>query len=139
MEETTKEKRASGHGPSLEQTARRFKRWREGRKRGEHIPQVLWAAAVGLAQAHGVQRIAHELHLDLDRLNRRVQRGAGALASGNADMQFVEMFAPTVLAAQGVHECVLELENARGAKMRVELAGSGLAALAGLCSAFWGA
>jgi hypothetical protein len=34
---------------------------------------------------------------------------------------------------------VVELENARGAKMRVQLDGPGVAALAGLCSAFWSA
>jgi hypothetical protein len=35
---------------------------------------------------------------------------------------------------------VVELDNARGAKMRVELDGNGLAAgLSVLCSAFWSA
>jgi hypothetical protein len=38
-----------------------------------------------------------------------------------------------------MRECVVELENARGATMRVELNGAGLAGLAGLCSAFWSA
>jgi hypothetical protein len=46
---------------------------------------------------------------------------------------------PASAAAVGRHECVVELENARGAKMRVELNGPGVAALAGLCSSFWGA
>jgi hypothetical protein len=39
----------------------------------------------------------------------------------------------------GPRECVVEVENARGAKMRVELNGAGLAGLAGLCSVFWSA
>jgi hypothetical protein len=34
---------------------------------------------------------------------------------------------------------VVELDNARGAKMRVELDGQGLAGLSVLCSAFWAA
>ena len=42
-------------------------------------------------------------------------------------------------AATGVHDCVVELHNARGAKMRVELNAGGLAGLAHLCRAFWGA
>jgi hypothetical protein len=36
--------------------------------------------------------------------------------------------------AQRLCECTIELENPRGAKMRVEL---NVAGLAGLCSAFW--
>jgi hypothetical protein len=34
---------------------------------------------------------------------------------------------------------VVELANARGAKMRIELRGSGLAGLPALCNAFWAA
>src|SRR6186713_1102400 len=40
-------------------------------------------------------------------------------------------------AAASQPECVVELANARGAKMRVELSGNGLAGLSSLCSAFW--
>jgi hypothetical protein len=35
-------------------------------------------------------------------------------------------------------ECVVELRNAAGATMRVELAGNGLSILAGMCRAFCG-
>jgi len=41
--------------------------------------------------------------------------------------------------AAGRAECIVEMGNARGAKMRVELSGQGLAGLVGLCSAFWSA
>ena len=47
MDERAKVEQARVHGESLEQIGERFKRWRETRVRGEHIPQVLWAAAVG--------------------------------------------------------------------------------------------
>ena len=84
-----------------------------------------------------MRRIADELGLDVDRLNKRV---AEATPAGEAGTQFVEMFATTTTApAVDVRECVVEVHNARGATMRVELAGSGLAALADLCSAFCGA
>ncbi len=36
-------------------------------------------------------------------------------------------------------QCVLELENAHGAKMRVQLNGQGLASLGPLCNSFWSA
>jgi hypothetical protein len=58
-----------------------------------------------------------------------------------ASTQFVELtFAPASQAeAQNGCECTIELENVRGAKMRIELNGKGLAGLAGVCNAFWNA
>lgn len=138
MAEIAKIERGSGEGESLKQIAQRFRRWRERRKRGEHIPPVLWAAAVGMAKQHGLERIAHELRVDHDGLKKHLERAGGVARSGKVDTQFVELFAAPGAAA-GMRECVVELENSRGAKMRVELNGNGLAGLASLCGAFWSA
>jgi len=125
-------------GESLEELEQRFRRWREGRKRGDQIPSALWDAAVGMAGAHGVRRVANKLRLDSGSLTRRVE---GQAPADKAGTEFVEMFAAPlpVAAAAVMRECVIELENARGAKMRVELNGAGLAGLAHLCRGFWGA
>ena len=139
MEETRKSEQASVHGEGLEQVEQRFRRWRESRKRGEHIPAALWAAAVGLAKEHGLLRIAHALRVDDDRLKKRVEHAGGSAPAGKVDTRFVELFAAPVSITAGLRECVVELENARGAKMRVELNGHGVAGLAGLCNAFWSA
>jgi len=69
-----------------------------------------------------------------------VDAPAGALAAP----RFVELFAPAAgssMPAQACPQaqCVVELANARGAKMRIELRGSGLAGLPALCNAFWAA
>jgi len=139
MDQIAKAEPARRQGESLEQVAERFRHWRETRIRGEHIPPDLWAAAVGLGKEHSLQRIAHELRVEHGGLKRRVER-AGVVARGvKLDTQFVELFAAPAVTAAGMRECVVELENARGAKMRVELNGKGLAGLAGLCSAFWSA
>jgi hypothetical protein len=56
--------------------------------------------------------------------------------------RFVELFASAgraTPAGAARAQCVVELDNARGAKMRVELDGQGLAGLSVLCSAFWAA
>jgi hypothetical protein len=135
MDERAKVEQAR-HGESLEQVGERFKRWRNARVRGEHIPAVLWAAAVGMAKQHGVHRVAHELRVDYDRLNKRA---GGAVQAGKVDPRFVELLVSPVPAATSLCECADELENVRGAKMRVELNGNGLAGLSGLCSAFWSA
>jgi hypothetical protein len=137
MDEMAKIGPAPGHGESLEQVGERFRHWRGTRVRGEHIPPDLWAAAVVMAKEHGLHRIAHELRVDHDGLKRRLEHASGVARVGTLDTHFVELFAAPAATTAGLRECVVELENARGAKMRVELNGKGLAGLAGLCSAFW--
>jgi hypothetical protein len=90
-----------------------------------------------MAKEHGLHRIAHELRVDHYGLKRRLERAGGVARGGRLDTQFVDLFAAPAATAAGMRECVVELENARGAKMRVELNDNGLAGLAGLCSAFW--
>jgi len=139
MDERAKVEQARVHGESLEQIGERFKRWRETRVRGEHIPQVLWAAAVGMAREHGLHRVVCELGVDRDRLKKRLEHDGGAAQPGKSGTRFVELMVSPAPGAPSLCECAVELENGRGAKMRVELNGNGIAALAGLCSAFWGA
>jgi hypothetical protein len=147
MDEKTDGEQGLASGRGLEAVEQRFKRWRESRKRGDHIPPQLWEAAVGLAREHGVPRIANRLRLNAECLSRRMEGAASPAQAGKvdkADTEFVELFAApaAVSAASGMREmreCVIELENARGAKMRVELNGAGLAGLAHLCRGFWGA
>lgn len=136
MDERAKVEQAGAHGESLKQVAERFRHWRETRIRGAHIPKGLWAAAVGMAREHGLHRVVCELRVDRDRLKKRLEHDGGAAQPGKSGTRFVELM---VSPAPSLCECTVELENGRGAKMRVELNGNGMAALVGLCSAFWGA
>ena len=143
MEPTKMDERASSPGQSLEQLGLRLKCWREARVRGQRIPAEMWTAAVQMARQFGVQRVAKGLHLDYGRLKRRVQGAGGEARSGRVgtrkvDAGFVEMLVSAPNSAPGRSECALELENAQGAKMRMELNGNGLGALGAVCSAFWG-
>jgi hypothetical protein len=139
MDEGAKVEQAGMHGERLKQVTEQFRHWRETRIRGEHIPPHLWAAAVGMAREHGLHRVVCELGVDRDRLKRRLARNGGAAQPGKGSMRFVELMVAPAPGAPMLRECTVELENGRGAKMRVELNGNGIAALAGLCSAFWGA
>jgi len=144
MEQTKNDENASSPGESLEQLGLRLKCWREARVRGQRIPAQMWTAAVQMARQLGVHRVAKVLHLDYERLKRRVQGAGGVAHAGKidtrkVDTRFVEMLVSPPTAAPGRCECALELENAQGAKMRVELSGKGLGALGAVCSAFWGA
>ena len=129
----------------LHHVTQQFAPWRASRTtpRGR-IPPPLWAQAVDAARQHGVYRVSIDLRLDYAALKRRVEGSGATVPRGRVAPQFVELLAntaaPSAPAATTVrHECVVELENARGAKLRVQLNGPGVAALAGLCSSFWGA
>ena len=144
MELTKMDENASSPGQSLEQLGLRLKGWREARVRGQRIPVELWAAAVEMARQFGVQRVAKGLRVDYERLKRRVQgtgdeARSGRVGTRKVDAGFVEMVVSPPSVAPGRCECALELENAQGAKMRMELNGNGLGALGAVCSAFWGA
>ena len=139
MDRQANVEQTDGHGESLEQVEQRFRRWRESRKQGQRIPAVLWTAAAGMAKQHGVHRVARELRLDYNGLKKRVGPVGPAKRAAKIDAQFVELFAAPASQAPSVCECAVELENARGAKMRVQFNGNGLAGLERLCNSFWSA
>ena len=139
MEAMSKAVKAKGLDDGLSELKRRFDEWRAGRKVGERIPSELWAGAVAACVDRGAYRVSVELHLDYGVLKRRAAL-AGNTPGAELAPRFVELFAPASAmkpAAASQPECVVELANARGAKMRVELSGNGLAGLSSLCSAFW--
>jgi hypothetical protein len=142
MEATNKAVQTRVLGDGLSQLKRRFDQWRAGRRLGERIPLELWAGAVAAAVEHGAYRVAAELHLDYAVLKRRAALAGSKAPSTELTPRFVELFAPaerTMPPGASQPECVVELDNARGAKMRVELSGNGLSGLSSLCSAFWAA
>jgi hypothetical protein len=110
----------------IEEAREQFENWRRDRKRGERIPANMWETAVGLAKQHGVWPTAKALHLDHSRLKRRVRNDEGDEKSG----AFVELI-PQVL-----YSCTVEMEDGRGARMRVELKGAAVDVTA-LSRTFW--
>ncbi len=106
--------------------AKRFADWRNKRVRGERIPESLWLAAARLTREIGLCRTAQALRLDYDKLKRRSEE-AEALAP-----RFVEL-----ASASPDRECVVELEDPSGAKMRIHMKGQSLD-LEALSSTFWG-
>jgi hypothetical protein len=136
MEATSK---AGVRSDALSQLKRRFDQWRASRKVGARIPSELWAGAVAAVAVHGAYRVAAELHLDYAVLKRRAAQAGGQAQAMELTPRFVELFAAAGPATTWRPECVVELDNARGAKMRVQLSGDGLAGLSALCSAFWAA
>jgi hypothetical protein len=98
----------------------------------------LWDSAVKVAALYGINRTAEVLRVDYYSLKERVEQFAASSSdvpeqAGKAT--FVEL--PTPVQA-GTGECILELEDAGGAKMRVHLKGVEAPDLAALSRSFWG-
>lgn len=143
MEATSKTVRAAECSQGLSPLKRQFDHWRAGRRVGARIPADLWVGAVAAAVEHGAGRVAAELHLDYAVLKRRAALAGGKKPAAALTPRFVELFAPAagqVPVPVPPPPCVVEIHNARGAKMRVELDGNALAAgLSALCNALWSA
>jgi len=116
---------------SLSLLGERFAVWRKTRASGQRIPESLWKSAVKLAGEHGLNRTARILNLDYYSLKKRVD-GASSLAEST----FVEL--PSS-ALSIVSECVIELEDAAGSRMRVQLKGQNAPDLLALSRSFWNA
>jgi len=110
-----------------------FERWRQGRKRGTRIPETLWQAAAEAAGECGVSRTSQALGLDYYGLKKRVESILEASESeAAAEREFLEI--PLFASAA---ECVLEMEDAQGARLRVELKGSAAAHCETLVQVLW--
>jgi hypothetical protein len=127
----------------LEAVRRRFERWRQTRTGCSRIPASLWASAVKAAGRYGLHPTVRALGLDYKSLQRHVAAAAGrsderighARLGRAAPATFVELAAPVV--SGGLAECVVELEPAGGAKMRIHLQGVAVADLAALIHSLW--
>jgi len=125
-----------GEPARLEGVLRRFEKWRRMRKTRARIPEPLWDAAVKMAVAYGLHRTAKTLSVNYYSLKKRVARKAAASSESKVEAAatFVELTPPLV---GGSCECLLELDDADGAKMRVHLKGIAVPDLAALSWSFW--
>jgi hypothetical protein len=81
------------HTFTMEEVRTRFDEWRQKRQGKSRIPDELWSAAMELARKEGVNRTAAELHLDGDKLKRRMV-AAGVVSEKSARPSFIELIAP---------------------------------------------
>ena len=121
----------------LEGVRRRFERWRRTRRVRSRVPESLWAAGVKMARICGIHRTARALRVDYYVLKKRVEREVAqtpGVPEAGAVATFIELASP---ARAGACECILELENLGGAKMRVHLKGVEAPDLAALSRSLW--
>ena len=114
---------------------RQFEQWRRSRPQGTRIPEPLWRAAVSLAQRHGVSKTSQALRLDYYSLKQRLETATRPPpAREGAGGRFIEI---PLRAVSGGPACVIEVEDGRGARLRLELQGVGAGELAGLVGSVW--
>ena len=110
-----------------------FEGWRRSRRRGARIPAALWQAAVDAAREHGVSKVASALSLDYYRLKERLESVPVLSEVESAGGGFLEV----PLFTSSASECIFELEDGEGTRLRVELKGAASAELETLARTFW--
>ena len=122
----------------IERARLRFARWRKNRKKVTRIPDRLWAAAVDAARVHGVNPTAIALGLDYNHLKERTRSARRSNRGKKAKSpSFMELIVPPLPEARHFQECTIELENVRGAKMKIHLQKVGMNDLAAWIQRFW--
>jgi hypothetical protein len=118
----------------IEQLRDRFELWRRDHPGRRPLPDELWSAAANLAQQYGVNPTAKALRLSYDSLKQHMPRGAAVGQNRQRTARFVELLPwnPATMP-----ECSIELENARGAKIKIQLKGEALSELSNLTRLFW--
>lgn len=121
----------------IEQVRYRLQEWRCRRRHGARIPEGLWRSAVKLAKKHRPARVAHELGLDYDGLKRHLKT---AQQHGTSEQEAKPTFIELAPFAPASHcECTMEMEDRRGAKMKLELKGASAGDVAAVSRALWSA
>jgi len=107
--------------PTLEEVRTRFETWRRAKKPRSSIPKSLWAAAVEVCKEQPIYRVCRALRLNYTELKRRVARANSVSDTQHSSKRsFVEL--SLGLEAQPVL-CSIELESARGDKVKMSFAG----------------
>jgi hypothetical protein len=120
-------------GASLEEVKRRFDAWRREHRWLGRIPNELWRIAGEAAAVHGVEATAERLLLDPSRLEAFLP-GTPAAATEDDAPAFVEL--PSLIMGPPA-ECALELEDASGRKLRIQLKGPATAQALAIGRMLW--
>jgi hypothetical protein len=116
---------------ALSRAQRKIEQWRQQHRPRSRLPDELWSEAAKLACAYGINRTARALRLDYYALK---EHAAAAAEVGERAPEFVEVLPGAIPGARP--ECLIEIEEAGGDKMRIRLQGGNLPDVAELTRAF---
>mgnify|MGYP001155023009 CR=1 FL=1 len=121
----------------LSQLAARMEAWRNDPKKSRRIPQELWQVAVELSKEYSINQISKALRLSYTDLKKRVmaqsKENLPAIKT-QPDMKFIEL---GVEPSSSTPECIVEMEDGNGTKMRIHLRGRTDLDLCELGRTFW--
>lgn len=127
---------------ALEEVQQQFKIWRETKTGRERIPDSLWQAAAEVFHngEHSLHKISKTLHLNHTSLREHVEQHLPS--SIESEPEAVPEHSPAFIAFEldppiSVSECVIEMEDTTGAKMRMCLRGKTDPNILGICKSFW--
>ena len=120
--------------PSLSEVKEQFKIWRRTRKSPRPMPEKLWQAAVSLTATHSISKISKELVVDYSTLKKRVAIKKKSTANKTSAPSFIEL---NLEPPATVSECMVEMQNTLGAKMRMHFRGKPDFDLLELSKVFW--
>ena len=120
--------------PTISEVKEQFKIWRKTRKSPRPIPEKLWAAAVSLTANHCLSQISKELVVDYSALKKRVPIKKKDSAASMSPSGFIEV---NLEPPAAVSECIVEMQDILGSKMRMHFSGKTDFDLPELAKAFW--
>ncbi len=120
---------------SIEDIQEKFKQWRLARTNPrERIPAPLWQSAAILAKDHSINAVAKALRLNGQDLKKQVAKYFGEHQVKAEDPSgFIEL---TCEAPVCPAECIIELADQKGEKMRITLRGNQNLDIFGLICSF---
>jgi hypothetical protein len=106
---------------TLEQVSQQFEYWRQTREKRCPIPEKLWRATESLYPRYSLYHISKALRLNYTDLKQRVEQKQPAFIPPSINpAEFIEV---KVNSAIRPAECLVELEDPFGAKMRMHFKG----------------
>ena len=106
---------------TLEAVCQRFEYWRQTRKKRCPIPEKLWQAAESLYPEYSLYHISKALRLNYTDLKQRVEPKQSDFNLPSIDAsEFIEV---KVNSAIRPAECLVEMQDPIGAKMRMHFKG----------------
>ena len=120
----------------LQELHRQIEEWRRKRSHRNRMPEALWSLAAHLASEHGLARVARFARLDYYSLKQRLEAlERKCAARSDSRPAFIEL---PPLSAAPVSECIIEVEERRGCRMRIQVKGAPLPDLSALTRSFCG-
>jgi len=124
----------------IEPLCQRVATWRQHKAGNEHMPEALWAGAIGLAKIYGVSPVQRILRIDYWGLERRAlgilkppAKARPVVRQPAAPQGFIEL--PSLSPRRAEH--LVELEDGTGRKLSLKVAAGHLAEVLPLAQAFW--